>query len=250
MEAQLPYAGPIEIGMVFDFEPGHKHRYERMTVARRQDEAIWCYGRSGETFHMEPEFRKSVVFVSDEADRQAETGAEAAHGTLRGADRRRDAVRLRAGQEAPVRAPHDHRHQGLEHLGARPQRRDLLRGAGVPRSRGRGVARGSLERNRFELTRIVVPPPARGRKRFDPRIKSAGEKRRWGSCIAKRPPPGTLRAPTSPLQGEESDSVRSDHVLAGLRRRKRLTTCRGAWRSGPGPCARRRRIPRAAPPNI
>ena len=65
MAAQLPYAGPIEIGMVFDFEPGHKHRYERMTVARRQDEAIWCYGRSGETFHMEPEFRKSVVFVSD-----------------------------------------------------------------------------------------------------------------------------------------------------------------------------------------
>jgi len=65
MEAQLPYAGPIDVGMVFDFEPGHKHRYERMTVARRQDEAIWCYGRSGETFHMEPEFRKSVVFVSD-----------------------------------------------------------------------------------------------------------------------------------------------------------------------------------------
>jgi hypothetical protein len=65
MPVPQPYAGPIEPGMVFDFEPGARNKYERMTVSRRQEEAIWCYGRSGETFHMEPEFRKSVVFVSD-----------------------------------------------------------------------------------------------------------------------------------------------------------------------------------------
>jgi hypothetical protein len=65
MPVPRPYAGPIEPGMVFDFEPGKKHAYERMTISRRQEEAIWCYGRSGETFHMEDEFRKSVVFVSD-----------------------------------------------------------------------------------------------------------------------------------------------------------------------------------------
>jgi hypothetical protein len=59
------YSGPIEIGMVFDFEPGKKHRYERLTVSRKQGAKIWAYGRSGETFHDEPEFRKSVVFVAD-----------------------------------------------------------------------------------------------------------------------------------------------------------------------------------------
>jgi len=64
-QGRLPYEGPIAVGMVFDFEPGFKHRYERMTVTRMQADGIWCYGRSGETFHIEPEFRKSVVFVSD-----------------------------------------------------------------------------------------------------------------------------------------------------------------------------------------
>ena len=66
--ARPPYAGPIAVGMTFDFEPGHKHRYERLTVTRMQGEGIWCYGRSAETFHVEPEFRKSVVFVSDKPD--------------------------------------------------------------------------------------------------------------------------------------------------------------------------------------
>ena len=59
-----PYTGPIELGMVFDFEPGLKHRYERMTVTRKEGAHIWCYGRSAETFHQESEFRKSVVFVA------------------------------------------------------------------------------------------------------------------------------------------------------------------------------------------
>ena len=63
--ARAPYTGPIVIGMVFDFEPGFKHRYERLTITRMQGPGIWAYGRSGETFHQEPEFRKSVVFVSD-----------------------------------------------------------------------------------------------------------------------------------------------------------------------------------------
>ena len=61
----MVYDGPLALGMVFDFEPGHKHRYERMTITRMQEDGIWCYGRSGETFHLAPEFRKSVVFVSD-----------------------------------------------------------------------------------------------------------------------------------------------------------------------------------------
>jgi hypothetical protein len=59
------YAGPIELGMVFDFEPGKKHKYERLTISRKQGAKIWAYGRSGETFHDEPEFRKAVVFVAD-----------------------------------------------------------------------------------------------------------------------------------------------------------------------------------------
>jgi hypothetical protein len=62
---RAPYTGPIRVGMVFDFEPGFKHRYERMTVTRMQEDGIWCYGRSGETFHIEPEFRKSIVLVAD-----------------------------------------------------------------------------------------------------------------------------------------------------------------------------------------
>jgi len=62
--APTPYAGPIELGMVFDFEPGKKHRYERLTITRKQGPQLWARGRCGETFHEEPEFRKSVVLVS------------------------------------------------------------------------------------------------------------------------------------------------------------------------------------------
>jgi hypothetical protein len=62
---RAPYTGPIKLGMVFDFEPGRKNAYERMTVTRMQADGIWCYGRSGETFHIDPEFRKSVVLVSE-----------------------------------------------------------------------------------------------------------------------------------------------------------------------------------------
>ncbi|MFM9969369.1 MAG: hypothetical protein ACKVQK_13345 [Burkholderiales bacterium] len=59
-----PYTGPIEVGMVFDYEPGKKHRYERMTIYRKEGANIWCRGRAGETFHTEPEFRNFVVFVA------------------------------------------------------------------------------------------------------------------------------------------------------------------------------------------
>jgi hypothetical protein len=62
--ARSPYAGPIELGMVFDFEPGKKHQYERLTITRKEGPQLWARGRSGETFHAEPEFRKSVVLVS------------------------------------------------------------------------------------------------------------------------------------------------------------------------------------------
>jgi len=63
--ARVPYAGPIEPGMVFDFEPGKKHKYERLVVTRRQGARLWATGRSAETFHNEPDFRAAVVFVSD-----------------------------------------------------------------------------------------------------------------------------------------------------------------------------------------
>jgi hypothetical protein len=63
--AHVPYAGPIEAGMVFDFEPGKKHKYERLVVTRRQGARIWATGRSAETFHNEPDFRAAVVLVSD-----------------------------------------------------------------------------------------------------------------------------------------------------------------------------------------
>jgi hypothetical protein len=59
-----PYEGPIELGMVFDFEPGKRHRYERVTIERKQGPHIWARGRCGQTFHEETEFRGSVVFVS------------------------------------------------------------------------------------------------------------------------------------------------------------------------------------------
>src|SRR5208282_5531783 len=62
--ARPPYAGPIEPGMVFDFEPGKKHKYERLTITRKQGPQLWARGRCGETFHEEPAFRTSVVLVS------------------------------------------------------------------------------------------------------------------------------------------------------------------------------------------
>ena len=34
----MAYDGPLALGMVFDFEPGHKHRYERMTITRMQED--------------------------------------------------------------------------------------------------------------------------------------------------------------------------------------------------------------------
>ena len=60
-----PYDVPIEIDMVFDFEPGKKNAYERLTITKRQGKHIWAYGRSGETYHDEDDFRRVVVFVAD-----------------------------------------------------------------------------------------------------------------------------------------------------------------------------------------
>jgi hypothetical protein len=60
----VPYAGPIEVGMVFDFEPGKKHKYERLTITKKAGPQLWARGRCGETFHEEPEFRRSVELVS------------------------------------------------------------------------------------------------------------------------------------------------------------------------------------------
>jgi Xaa-Pro aminopeptidase len=62
--ARPSYTGPIECGMVFDFEPGKKHQYERLTITRKEGPLFWARGRCGETFHEEPEFRNSVVLVS------------------------------------------------------------------------------------------------------------------------------------------------------------------------------------------
>ena len=62
------YEGGIEVGMVFDFEPGKKQKYERMTVRRFEDGHIWAYGRSGETFHEEDAFRDVVVPVASGSD--------------------------------------------------------------------------------------------------------------------------------------------------------------------------------------
>lgn len=59
------YDGRIELGMVFDYEPGKKHAYERLTITRRNGNQIWAFGRSGESYHEEDEFRDRVVFVSD-----------------------------------------------------------------------------------------------------------------------------------------------------------------------------------------
>jgi hypothetical protein len=58
------YAGCIAPGMVFDYEPGRKDRYERLTIDKMQGPHIWAWGRSGLTFYDEADFRKSVVFVA------------------------------------------------------------------------------------------------------------------------------------------------------------------------------------------
>jgi hypothetical protein len=62
---RAPYAGAIEVGMVFDFEPGKKHKYERLTIMRKVGPQLWARGRCGETFHDEEAFRRAVVFVSE-----------------------------------------------------------------------------------------------------------------------------------------------------------------------------------------
>jgi hypothetical protein len=61
------YDGPIAVGMVFDFEPGKKHLYERLTISRIEGAHIWAFGRSGMTYYEEPDFRQRVVFISNEA---------------------------------------------------------------------------------------------------------------------------------------------------------------------------------------
>jgi len=63
---QAGYDGPLKLGMVFDFEPGKpKHLYERLTITRLEGPHIWAYGKSGETYYDEADFRKKVVFVAD-----------------------------------------------------------------------------------------------------------------------------------------------------------------------------------------
>ena len=44
------YAGSIAPGMVFDYEPGRKDRYERLTIDKMQGPHIWAWCRSGLTF--------------------------------------------------------------------------------------------------------------------------------------------------------------------------------------------------------
>jgi hypothetical protein len=62
------YDGPIALGMVFDFEPGTKHLYERLTVSKIEGPHLWAFGRSGETYHEEADFRRAAVFVSDKPE--------------------------------------------------------------------------------------------------------------------------------------------------------------------------------------
>jgi hypothetical protein len=62
--SRAPYAGLIEIGMVFDYEPGKKHKYERLTITKKVGPQLWARGRSGATFYEEAEFRAAVVLVS------------------------------------------------------------------------------------------------------------------------------------------------------------------------------------------
>lgn len=64
--ARVGYDGPIQLGMVFDYEPGKpKHLYERLTITKLQGSHIWAYGKSGETYYEEDDFRKKVAFVAD-----------------------------------------------------------------------------------------------------------------------------------------------------------------------------------------
>ncbi len=60
------YEGPIAVGMVFDFEPGQRHLYERLTISRVEGAHIWAFGRSGMTYYEAPDFRTHVVFISAE----------------------------------------------------------------------------------------------------------------------------------------------------------------------------------------
>ena len=64
-ETRVSYDGPIALGMVFDFEPGKKHLYERLTISKIDGPHLWAFGRSGETYHEESDFRKAVVFVAE-----------------------------------------------------------------------------------------------------------------------------------------------------------------------------------------
>ena len=61
-----PYGGPIALGMVFDFEPGKKNAYERLTITKLQGKHIWARGRGGESFYYENDFRDCVAFVPPE----------------------------------------------------------------------------------------------------------------------------------------------------------------------------------------
>lgn len=63
-DARAPYEGPIRLGMVFDWEKGKKHLYERLTVMKMAEGQIWAWGRSGETYYDEADFRRAAVFVS------------------------------------------------------------------------------------------------------------------------------------------------------------------------------------------
>ena len=63
--ARAIYDGPIALGMVFDFEPGKRHLYERLTVTKIEGPNIWARGRSGETYYDERDFRSGVVFVAE-----------------------------------------------------------------------------------------------------------------------------------------------------------------------------------------
>lgn len=62
--ADTPYAGRIEVGMVFDFAPGQRHKYERLTITKVEGAHIWARGRSGETYYEESDFRRAVAFVA------------------------------------------------------------------------------------------------------------------------------------------------------------------------------------------
>jgi len=64
---RAPYEGPIALGMVFDYEPGKKHRYERLTISRINGPHLWAFGRSGELYFAEGDFRKGAVFVAEKA---------------------------------------------------------------------------------------------------------------------------------------------------------------------------------------